>query len=465
MSTIKKKSTKITMVKNVPKFRLHYDAKEHIRFPHVVKFSGGRSSGMMLVILLENNILKPERGDVVLFNNTSAEHPATYDFVVRMKKYVESKGVPFFINEFQTYETVVRGDWKRRPSYRLAKPYPLSDKHPDGYSNRGEVFEESLAWSGMVPTIYERTCTIWMKMFPTQEFLGDWFARKSQIEELGHCFGKSKMDIEEMHKEHLKNRGKMSEELFKKRRHFLLQRPTFRPEQFFNDYSTVSYGVNRNTVLNETVIAGKSQMSGDSHTQFITLLGFRGEEDNRYKRMLSRNEETRSNYQPDGEYSYAPLYNLKIDQNQVLDFWKMQSGRIKPKLPANINLSNCVYCFLKGYGSLSEIATKKKVFEDKLPPKLRAESRKRKTPNNLSWWKKMEEQYRRPKPPENGELIGVEAEKEGQYFGFFGLGERGYDLVQKRAVSIKRSSKSTNKADLSGKDTGELAPIPCDCTD
>ncbi|WP_423907540.1 hypothetical protein [Candidatus Spongiihabitans sp.] len=38
--------------------------------PHIVKFSGGRSSGMMLMELLKQETLKPERGDVIVFNNT-----------------------------------------------------------------------------------------------------------------------------------------------------------------------------------------------------------------------------------------------------------------------------------------------------------------------------------------------------------------------------------------------------------
>ena len=42
-----------------------YRAKRHRELPHVVKFSGGRSSGMLLFALLENDLLKQQRGDVV----------------------------------------------------------------------------------------------------------------------------------------------------------------------------------------------------------------------------------------------------------------------------------------------------------------------------------------------------------------------------------------------------------------
>ena len=99
---------------------LEYDAPEHRSLPHVVKFSGGRSSGMMLMLLLEQGLLDRERGDVVVFNNTSAEHPATYDFVRACARYSETDhGVPFFWIEYATYEDAHNGEWTRRGGYRL----------------------------------------------------------------------------------------------------------------------------------------------------------------------------------------------------------------------------------------------------------------------------------------------------------------------------------------------------------
>ena len=82
--------------------------------PHIVKFSGGRSSGMMLMKLLEGNKLKPERGDVIVFNNTSAEHSATYDFTRSMKKLAEGKyNIPFFfglsIKHMKIQVTLING--------------------------------------------------------------------------------------------------------------------------------------------------------------------------------------------------------------------------------------------------------------------------------------------------------------------------------------------------------------------
>ena len=67
---------------------------------------------MLLFTLLENGLLSAERGDVVVFNNTSCEHPETYRFAATCKEIVEQRyGIPFFWVEFQTYEDARRGEW------------------------------------------------------------------------------------------------------------------------------------------------------------------------------------------------------------------------------------------------------------------------------------------------------------------------------------------------------------------
>ena len=167
--------------KAVSKF--YYEAAIHREIPHVVKFSGGRSSAMMLFTLLEAGLLKVERGDVVVFNNTSAEHPKTYEFTRKCKDLVESRyKIPFFWVEFQTYEDARGGEWSRLPAYRLVKPEPYSENSPNGYHWRGEVFEELLSWAGFVPNQFQRTCTASLKLETTRAFLKDWFACKAEIE-------------------------------------------------------------------------------------------------------------------------------------------------------------------------------------------------------------------------------------------------------------------------------------------
>lgn len=80
--------------------------KQELLIPSIVSFSGGRTSAMMLLNLLEQGKLQPWRGDCVVFNNTAAEHPATYGFVSRLKQITEQQyNMPFFMLEFCTYET------------------------------------------------------------------------------------------------------------------------------------------------------------------------------------------------------------------------------------------------------------------------------------------------------------------------------------------------------------------------
>ena len=80
-----------------------------LKLPHVVRFSGGRSSGMMTLKLLADGALDPTRGDVVLFNNTGAKAAATYAFVRRIRERVEHAGLPFLTAEFATAEVLHHG--------------------------------------------------------------------------------------------------------------------------------------------------------------------------------------------------------------------------------------------------------------------------------------------------------------------------------------------------------------------
>ena len=136
-----------------------YRDPSHKELPHIVKYSGGLSSGLLLFTLLKNGLLDADRGDAIVFNNTSAEHPETYLFARRCMRECESYGVPFFWIEFQTYEDARKGEYTRVPSYRLTNDQPHSLDNEDGFHWRGEVFEELISWSGYVPNQFSRICT------------------------------------------------------------------------------------------------------------------------------------------------------------------------------------------------------------------------------------------------------------------------------------------------------------------
>ena len=212
-------------------YQFRYRAKKHGSLPHVVKFSGGRSSGMLLFALLENRLLDPDRGDVIVFNNTSAEHPDTYRFVHDCMRTARSYGVPFFQIEFQTYEDARQGEWTRLPSYRLVNERPKSAANDEGFHWRGEVYEELLSWTGYVPNQFNRICTRHLKLDVTRNFLKDWLASKPTIPRLGHYGNASRLDPEATFRRHRENQGGVPKHIFLRKRAYVWNRPHFRPEQ------------------------------------------------------------------------------------------------------------------------------------------------------------------------------------------------------------------------------------------
>ena len=242
--------------------------------PHIIKFSGGRSSGMMLMELLKNNKLNPERGDVIIFNNTSAEHSATYDFTRSMKKLAEEKyNIPFFWIEYQTYEDSSSScRWTRKPSYKLVNEHPFSQKNPNGYRYKGEVFEEMISLGGFLPSMVSRICTVSMKIFITNAFLSDWFAQKQGIERLGHYGKTPKMSDADIMKTHHENRGSVPEEILLNKKAYVRSCAFVRNEQFWKDWTKANIVIN-NESLRRSVIGNKAQLYGDNSVDYVSVLG------------------------------------------------------------------------------------------------------------------------------------------------------------------------------------------------
>ena len=199
--------------------------------PQIVKVSGGRSSGMTLLRLLETGTLDPSRGDVAIFTNTSAEHSATYAFLSRLKTAAEEWGLPFFWLEFCTYEDAVRGEWTRWNAYR-----PVN---PDGYHHQGEVFEEMLSSECATPSMQERFCTRTLKVAPSNAFLVDWFGVKDGPKRLGHFGNASRITDDAILDRHEKNRGRTPRAIFLAKKRYVRERLLVRPAQRFSDFSAV----------------------------------------------------------------------------------------------------------------------------------------------------------------------------------------------------------------------------------
>ena len=145
--------------------RMVYRHPEHETFPHIVHFSGGRSSGYMTLGLAESGALNPDRGDVVFFCNTSAEHSGTYDFVAKIKRTLEYEhNIPCFWVEKR---------WDGKGTYRLVKPVPV-ETDSEGYRWKGEIYRRMCEKTKYLPSAMVRICTNHLKILPSYNTTKDW---------------------------------------------------------------------------------------------------------------------------------------------------------------------------------------------------------------------------------------------------------------------------------------------------
>ena len=422
-------------------YHFRYRAKAHRNLPHVVKFSGGRSSGMLLFLLLENRILDADRGDVIVFNNTASEHPGTYRFARDCKEASNRYGVPFFWVEFQTYEDARKGEWTRIPSYRLVNDRPKSEENPEGFHWRGEVFEELLSWSGYVPNQFSRICTKNMKLEATRLFLKDWLACKKSIPRLGHYGSRSRMNLNTMYRRHLRSQGAVPKEIFARKKAYGLSRPHIRPEQRYSDFSSV-WRPFQNPALDGRVFGDQASF-GRGGAEYVAFVGLRGDEQIRVQRVAARNAGPGSPGYA-GEHVYMPLSDLALSREDINAFWDKQPWDLS--LPKEGSLSNCVYCFLKGAANLRSVRStmeeEKHIEEPGFGSLLD-------TPSDVAWWLRMEQTYGRDLEAEGREITGNPGST---MIGFFGTSTGfSYELLSEAADS----EIACYSASL----------LPCDCTE
>lgn len=415
-------------------YTFRYRAKSHRSLPHVVKFSGGRSSGFLLFTLLENHLLDPDRGDVIVFNNTSAEHPDTYRFVRDCMHAARRYGVPFFQIEFQTYEDSRRGVYTRLPSYRMVNDRPNSAENPDGFHWRGEIFQELLSWSGYVPNQFNRICTKHLKLQITRDFLKDWLAAKPTTPRLGHYGNGSRMDPDDAYERHVQSQGSVPKDIYLQKRAYAWQRPHVRPEQAFSDYFP-EWKPFDNPVLQGKRFGDKARF-GKNGVEYVAFIGLRGDEPHRVQRVESRSaQET----EYEGEHVYMPLADLAVSRDDVNAFWDLQGWDLS--LPKDVSLSNCVYCFLKGAANLRGVHRRMHAVRDGSEPGFGAFAG---TPCDLAWWSRLETDYGRDLKAERRET-----RSSATHIGFFGSSGFTYDTVASEG------------------DLGDFAAtmLPCDCTE
>ena len=199
--------------------------EQYEELPHILKFSGGRSSATLAFLLAESGQLRAERGVAILFANTSAEHPETYAFARECKRRLEGDfGIPFFWFEFCTVEDASRGGYLRRSSYRLVRPEPV-ERDPRGYRSRGEVFEEMLSYQGVLPNPHRRSCTAKLKLYPSHLLLSEWLGGTAGPSHAGHFGEISYVTPESALSTYRRNRGTAPDSTYLERVSYMLQRP------------------------------------------------------------------------------------------------------------------------------------------------------------------------------------------------------------------------------------------------
>ena len=426
-------------------YKFRYESKYHRKLPHVVKFSGGKSSGMLLFTLLENGILRQDRGDVVIFNNTSCEHPQTYKFVAECKRRVESDyGIPFFYAQFQTYEDATQGEWRRLPSYRLVNEFPFADDNPDGFRWKGEVFEEMLSYKAYLPNQFRRVCTASLKLEVTRLFLRDWFASKSSVPSQGHGLDKSLVDHALMYRRHIRDGGGVPKEILIRKKEYVLSQQTVRPKQRYLDFSLPAREFT-NDAISDRIFGGKARF-GAGGIEYVAFIGLRGDEQMRTARVEARKSDPHANSGYEGEHVYMPLAKMHITRDDVNGFWEQQEWGLN--LPEGGSLSNCVYCFLKGGANLSRVH---EAMEKTKTQPVEGFGSMVGTPCDIDWWSSIEKRYGRDLKEEKRDRTNQDGH---DFIGFFGAsGKFSFDIL---------ANASKNGEDLSHIHN---VLLPCDCTE
>ena len=385
---------------------IDYRSPGHVALPHIVSFSGGRSSAALTFMAADQGLLNPERGDIVLFANTSAEHPGTYEFAARCKEQLETDfGLPCFWFEFCTVEDAWRGEYRRKASYRLVKPIPI-EQDPDGYRSSGELFEELVCLQGMLPNPHSRTCTAKLKLYPSHELLSEWLGRTDGPAHSGHHWASTGhsglVDPVTIAELYVKNGGTATKESVFRRAKYLATLPTSRPAQSWQDFTTVPLPIE--TYPN----ARPATMRGTNAALHVRLLGLRADEPKRVERVLSRTLFAEGattvactiKTQPPGERPYFPLFDSGINADGIAMYWRQHSD-LDLDIPQGTG--NCVFCFMKGTKQLVDLASRQDV--RRLPN----------TPTDINWWADLERRHLRTAPKRNGDGES--------HFGFFGVND------------------------------------------
>ncbi len=365
-----------------------YRSPDHAHLPHVVKMSGGRSSAAMTLSMARSGHMDATRGDVVLFANTTAEHPATYEFASQVCDELEdAHGLPCLWYEFCTVEVPRRRGtgWTRRAAYRLVTRDPAADNDPfhlPGFRSDGSAFEALASLKAMLPNRHLRICTRELKTVPGAALVSEWLAGGPGPAPVGHRYERQLASPADAAAQY---RGSQPVEWFSgvSEAHHRID-PPGRPAQNWQDFTGAELSNPRTGPRSTADVYGVA----GTPVRYLTLLGLRGDEPDRVARMEERSlfaegatgAKCRDSSQPAGEICYAPLSDHGVESPDVSAFWAGSDY----DLAIDQALGNCVYCFMKGAARLTRIAS--------TPDPMAVPG----TPSDIDWWADIEQRYARP---------------------------------------------------------------------
>ena len=418
---------------------LAYRDPNHERLPHVVRFSGGRSSALMTLRLASEGVLRHDRGDVVLFANTTAEHPGTYEFAQEVCEEIEGQfGVPCLWYEGCAVEAATRVGYTRSRTFRLVRRVPEADGDDPrwpGYRSRGEAFEEMVSWTRL-PSRWRRMCTTELKVRPGHDLVAEWLFGGPGPARQGHHRDVSLASAAVVAGRY---RGVLDRNEREARLQVACGEPWARPQQDWQDFTTVDLDRPEGGPRGRVDIWGRFGVA----QQFVSILGLRADEPERVRTAMWRSliaegaagTHCRDRIQPPGELVYCPLSDIGVTEEEVRSFW---AGR-----PYDLRIpdgaGNCVYCFLKGPAALARLAAQIDDCDDEL------DSYAKGTPVDIRWWSRLEEAYGRPSTNQEGRI------------GMFH--DTDYESIMSRVARPDPSS--VNGCDSGGDDLR----VPCSCTD
>ena len=238
------------------------------------------------------------------------------------------------------------------------------------------MFEELVSHQGFLPSRHTRICTTHLKLRATNEFLAEWFAGKEATEWRGHFHPEPQITDEVVIARHRRSRGKLDDAELLRKKAFLRSRPPALPEQNFADFSRVCARHMTNRPFADRGYPEFAPMTGEDATEYVSLIGLRADEPRRVARVMSRNRlgsddpERTKREMTNGEIVCTPLADAGVGNDDVQVFWEDRDWKLA--LPAEANLSNCVYCFMKGTSAIPNVRRDVASADAVLPEKLRS---------------------------------------------------------------------------------------------